>query len=230
MVKQAFLLVLLGGIFAVFYLVTEDLSELYNNFGKTYFQLNGLLETGSRNLVTAIYLDYRLFDSFFEAGILLVAVAGIIWISKHDLNEKNAQFMLDRYKTPDLFITFSRIVYPMMLVFGFYVIINGHLSPGGGFQGGAIVATAILILYYIDHDRETNIKQIVTIEKLVFFLIVLVASLSLLTRGEFFTNFMPLDSSVASKAIYLVILNILIGFKVALGLWTIFTAFLREGR
>ncbi len=230
MVKQALLLVLLGGIFAVFYLVTEDLSELYNNFGKTYFQLNGLLETGSRNLVTAIYLDYRLFDSFFEAGILLVAVAGIIWISKHDLNEKNAQFMLDRYKTPDLFITFSRIVYPMMLVFGFYVIINGHLSPGGGFQGGAIVATAILILYYIDHDRETNIKQIVTIEKLVFFLIVLVASLSLLTRGEFFTNFMPLDSSVASKAIYLVILNILIGFKVALGLWTIFTAFLREGR
>jgi len=229
-VKQALLLVLLGGIFAVFYLVTEDLSELYNNFGKTYFQLNGLLETGSRNLVTAIYLDYRLFDSFFEAGILLVAVAGIIWISKHDLNEKNAQFMLDRYKTPDLFITFSRIVYPMMLVFGFYVIINGHLSPGGGFQGGAIVATAILILYYIDHDRETNIKQIVTIEKLVFFLIVLVASLSLLTRGEFFTNFMPLDSSVASKAIYLVILNILIGFKVALGLWTIFTAFLREGR
>lgn len=230
MVKQGLLLVLLGGIFAVFYLVTEDLSELYNNFGKTYFQLNGLMETGSRNLVTAIYLDYRLFDSFFEAGILLIAVSGIIWISKHDLNEKNAQFMLDRYKTPDLFITFSRIVYPMMLVFGFYVIINGHLSPGGGFQGGAIVATAILILYYIDHDRETNIKQIVTIEKLVFFLIILVASISLLTRGELFTNFMPLDASVASKAIYLVVLNILIGFKVALGLWTIFTAFLREGR
>lgn len=214
----------------MFVFVTIDLRELYNSFGREFFQLYGLTQTGSHNLVTAIYLDYRLFDSIFEAGILLIAVAGIIWISEHDLRESNVEFMIDRFKTPDLFITFSRIVYPLMLVFGFYVIVNGHLSPGGGFQGGAIVATGILILYYINSDRETNIKRIVSIEKLVYFTIIVVASISLVTKGVLFTNPFPISSGEQLQAIYLVILNVLIGFKVALGLWTIFTAFLREGK
>ena len=33
-----------------------------------------------------------------------------------------------------------------MIVFGSYVIVHGHLSPGGGFQGGAIVATFMVLL------------------------------------------------------------------------------------
>lgn len=230
MIKKGFIIVLLLFILVTFAIASQDFETLYNSFGREYFQLNGLAETGSRNLVTAIYLDYRLFDSLFEAGILLIAVAGIIWISKHDLSEKNVEFMIDRFKTPDLFITFSRIVYPLMLVFGFYVIVNGHLSPGGGFQGGAIVATGILILYYINSDRETNIKQIVTIEKLIYFLIIIVALISLFTRGEMFTNFAPITSGQELQTVFLILMNILIGFKVALGLWTIFTAFLREGR
>ena len=229
-VKKLYILVLLIGLFVMFIFVTEDLSGLYSSFGRLYYQTNGYLKTGSKNLVSAIYLDYRLFDSLFEAGILLIAVSGIIWVSRHDLTESNVQFMLDNYKTPDLFVTFSQVVYPLMLIFGFYVIVNGHLSPGGGFQGGAIVATGILILYYINPDRETNIKRIVTIEKLVYFLIILLAIISVLTKGEVFTNFIPQSSGPETQAIYLVILNVLIGFKVALGLWTIFTAFLREGR
>lgn len=229
-IKKGYILLLLVFILTMFIMVATDLERLYNSFGRQYFENNGFFETGSRNLVTAIYLDYRLIDSIFEAGILLIAVAGIIWISKHDLSEKNVEFMIDRFKTPDLFITFSRIVYPLMLLFGFYVIINGHVSPGGGFQGGAIVATGILILYYINSDRETNIKQIVTIEKLVYFLIILVASLSLFTKGVPFTNFIPISRGTEIQSLYLIVLNVLIGFKVALGLWTIFTAFLREGR
>ncbi|MFW5913926.1 MAG: MnhB domain-containing protein [Bacillota bacterium] len=214
----------------VFFLSMEELETLFNDFGKRYFLENGLEETGSRNLVTGILLDYRLFDSLFEAGILLIAVSGVLWISKHDIDEKNAKFMLDKYKTPDLFVTFSRLVYPLMIAFGFYVVINGHLSPGGGFQGGAIIATAILILYYIDDDKETNIPFLVTIEKSVYIAILVVASISVLSRGEWFTNFVSMDASMTSRSIYLVLLNLLIGVKVALGLWTIFTAFLKEGR
>lgn len=229
-IKKLFVVSMLTFVFITFIVMMTDFRTLYNDYGRLYFQTNGLIETGSRNLVTAIYLDYRLFDSLFEAGILLIAVAGIIWISKHDLSEKNVEFMIDRYKTPDLFITFSRIVYPLMLVFGFYVIINGHISPGGGFQGGAIVATGILILYYINGDRQTNIKQIVTVEKLVYIVIIFVAFISILSRGVPFTNVVPMSSGEQLQSIFLVTLNVLIGIKVALGLWTIFTAFLREGR
>ncbi len=228
--KLTVLLSALGFLFVFFVISMVDLSDLYSDDGMRYFFEHGYAETGAKNLVTAILLDYRLFDSLFEAGILLVAVSGVIWISKHDLEEKNVPFMIDKHKTPDLFVTFARLAYPLLLVFGFYIIINGHLSPGGGFQGGALAATAILILYYIDTDKETNVNFIVTSEKLLYLAIIAVTSVSLLTRGVLFTNFMPIDASADWKAIYLVILNLLIGLKVALGLWTIFTAFLREGR
>jgi multicomponent Na+:H+ antiporter subunit B len=220
------LLVMLG----MFFFSMQDLETLYNDFGKQYFFDNGFRETASRNLVTAILLDYRLFDSLFEAGILLVAVSGVKWISKHDIDEQNAKFMIDRYKTPDLFVTFARLVYPLMIAFGFYVVINGHLSPGGGFQGGAIIATAILILYYIDSSKETNTTFLVTTEKIVYIVILIVAGLSIFSTGEIFTNFFPDTSSLQVRSVYLVLLNLLVGLKVMLGLWTIFVAFLKEGR
>lgn len=227
LIKRAILLIMLGGLLYAFILAMNDLEIVYNDFGKEYFLINGLQETGSLNLVTGIYLDYRLFDSLFEAGILLIAVSGVMWISQHKIQEKNASFMLDKQKTPELFITFSRLLYPFMLVFGFYVIINGHLSPGGGFQGGAIVATAILILYYIDITKTIDVKLILTIEKFLFMALVLIGALSFVTTGHPFTNFILQPEY---KAIYLMTLNVLIGIKVALGLTAIFTAFLKEGR
>jgi multicomponent Na+:H+ antiporter subunit B len=228
LIKKITLMILLGGILYFFIAAMTDLEAIYNDFGQKFFQENGLFDTGSRNLVTGIYLDYRLFDSLFEAGILLIAVSGVMWISQHQIKEKNATFMLDKYKTPELFITFSRLLYPVMLAFGFYVIVNGHMSPGGGFQGGAIVATAILILYYIDIKKSIDVKLILTIEKFLFMILVLIGAISFITRdGLVFTNFITNQSY---KHIYLIILNIIIGAKVALGLVAIFTAFLKEGR
>lgn len=228
-IKHGVLLGLMLFLFGVFYVSIEDLNVLYETFAKNYYLNNGFEDTYARNLVTAIYLDYRLFDSIFEAGILLIAVSGIMWISKHDIEKHNVHFMLDKFKTPDLFVMFARIVYPLMLVFGFYVVVNGHISPGGGFQGGAIIATAILILYYIDPNKETDSTFIVSIEKGVFLLIIAFAMVSIFTKGTMFTN--PFTSTNADvQSIYLIVMNVLIGVKVALGLWTIFTAFLREGR
>lgn len=228
MIKRILLLVMLLGILYIFFDAMVDLNEIYNDFGKQYFLVNGFLQTGSQNLVTGIYLDYRLFDSIFEAGILLIAVSGVMWISQHNITEKNASFMIDKQKTPELFVTFSRLLYPMMLMFGFYVIINGHMSPGGGFQGGAIVATAILILYYIDISKSIDVKLILTIEKFLFILLIVVGGISYFTTdGLLFTNFIL---NPDYKDIYLMTLNILIGIKVALGLTAIFTAFLKEGR
>lgn len=42
--------------------------------------------------------------------------------------------------------TVTRLVYGLIIAFGFYVIMHGHLTPGGGFQGGAVVATAFALL------------------------------------------------------------------------------------
>ncbi|MGB0535688.1 MAG: MnhB domain-containing protein [Acholeplasmataceae bacterium] len=230
MIKKLSMLLLLIFVLVMFSISLSDLETLYNNAGKVFFSSNGFFDTGSKNLVTAIYLDYRLFDSLFEAGILLVAVSGVLWISQHNIKEKNATFMMDKQKTPELFITFGRLLYPVMLLFGLYIILNGHLSPGGGFQGGAIIATAILILYYIDISKEIDVKTIITIEKILFLLLISISFLSFFTRGEVMTNFIPLNGDIAYKQIYLYLLNIIIGAKVALGLVAVFTSFLKEGR
>ncbi|MCD6129203.1 sodium:proton antiporter [Candidatus Bipolaricaulota bacterium] len=45
--------------------------------------------------------------------------------------------------------TIARIIVPMILAFGAYVIMHGHLTPGGGFQGGAVIASAIALLLVV---------------------------------------------------------------------------------
>jgi multicomponent Na+:H+ antiporter subunit B len=46
--------------------------------------------------------------------------------------------------------TATDILYPFIIIFGFYIILHGHLTPGGGFQGGAVVATgtALVLVAY----------------------------------------------------------------------------------
>jgi len=60
----------------------DDMS--YNRLSQDYYIEKGLEETSSKNLVTAIYLDYRLFDSFFETSTLLIAVTGIAFMAIKD--------------------------------------------------------------------------------------------------------------------------------------------------
>lgn len=133
-------------------------------------------------------------------------------------------------KNSQILVCVSRILFPFMLVFGFYIIINGHSSPGGGFQGGAILATAILITYFIHPEKITNLNSLIKLEKTLFIGILITGSLSFLTKGTFFTNFISIESPIDMKRIFLVLLNFLIGIKVALGLVTIFSSFIEEGR
>ncbi len=132
-------------------------------------------------------------------------------------------------KNSPILICVCRVLYPFMLLFGFYVILNGHNSPGGGFQGGAILATAILVTFFIDPEKITDLGLIVKLEKLAFIGILVISSVSFLTKGALFTNFI-VSNNINLKAIFLVLLNLFIGIKVALGLVAIFSTFIDEGR
>lgn len=43
--------------------------------------------------------------------------------------------------------TTANLLFPFIMVFGFYVVLHGHLTPGGGFQGGAVIATGFVLLF-----------------------------------------------------------------------------------
>ncbi|MDD3655623.1 MAG: MnhB domain-containing protein [Atribacterota bacterium] len=52
--------------------------------------------------------------------------------------------------------TITNLIYGFIAVYGFYVIIHGHLTPGGGFQGGAIVASAFALLLVTYGNKNTQ--------------------------------------------------------------------------
>lgn len=54
--------------------------------------------------------------------------------------------------------TTANLLFPFIMVFGFYVVLHGHLTPGGGFQGGAVIATGFVLLFVANRiDDITNL-------------------------------------------------------------------------
>ncbi len=128
----------------------------------------------------------------------------------------------------DLIAYLTELLYPFILLFGFYVIIYGDISPGGGFQGGAILASVIILRYISYPLGEVELHTLQKIEKIFYISIVLVPLLSLFTRQVALTNFLLPYPHLARW--YLIILNLLIGFKVCLGLSVIFYEFVLHER
>jgi len=90
--------------------------------------------------------------------------------------------------------TIASITFPFIMIYGLYVIAHGHLTPGGGFQGGAVVASALAMMlvafeapWILDRFKE---KQLSSLESLGGFGFIAVALLGLLIGGIFFNNFL----------------------------------------
>ena len=129
----------------------------YNNEVSARYIEQGIPETGAVNFVAGMILDYRAFDTFGESTVLFVAACSVLILLKlgdHGKNEKPTRAMLeaewdDRHYEPkndEILQLAARVLTPIILLYGFYVVLNGHLSPGGGFSGGAVMGAG-LILY-----------------------------------------------------------------------------------
>jgi multicomponent Na+:H+ antiporter subunit B len=114
--------------------------------------------------------------------------------------------------------TVSRTIIPFIFLFGIYIIIHGHLSPGGGFQGGVIMAMGvILIIISYGYDTFRNYS----------------ASLSLIeTLGVAFFVLMGLFGILVGKSFFsslgtIWLLNIIIGLKVCSGIVLFYMLFIK---
>lgn len=125
----------------------------------------------------------------------------------------------------------TQLLAGLMFMYGLYIITHGHLTPGGGFAGGAIVAGAFIILILAFGSRALNLKkeeQATSITESSAILIVLIlAVIGMFAGGAvFFNNYLPLGEVgelISAGAIPLY--NIFIGMEVAAALLTIFLAF-----
>jgi multicomponent Na+:H+ antiporter subunit B len=139
-------LLLLAGLGVIFggllngYVQNEEL-----NLTAAYYAQHTATEIGAANIVTAIIVTYRGLDTLGEVTVLFLTAA-IVGLVLEQGRKKAA--LTDRKLPPtgELLTTGSRLLAPLILLLGAYVFINGHLTPGGGFQGGAILASAMLLV------------------------------------------------------------------------------------
>ncbi len=189
----------------------------------------GVNETGSLNLVAAVILDYRAFDTFGEAVMLFTAIMAVISLLKKDKGEgKVAQRKIG---DDEILKVIVEILFPFVMVLGIYVVLNGHLSPGGGFSGGTILGAG-LILYSTAFGFE-GVKRFFSFKtftiaissSLIFY--ALAKGYSFITGAAHIDSGIPLGTpgTILSGGLILP-LNIAIGIVVACtiyGLYALFT-------
>lgn len=115
-----------------------------------------------------------------------------------------------------------------LLIFGIYLAFQGHLSPGGGFSGGVIIAGLIIINSLVFEKRPSK-NFMLFLELTSFLFIMLIALIPLLFNKSFMYNFLPVEvrQGLFSSGTIL-IFNLLICIKIFSGLSNMFIEFYEE--
>jgi multicomponent Na+:H+ antiporter subunit B len=185
------------------------------------------LESGPANTVTAIVADYRSFDTLGEVTVLFVSSLGVALL----LGTLSSERMKLNFKPNFMLKTGSRLLFGVILMTGVYVIAHGHLTPGGGFPGGTMIASSILLLYLSDDSFRTKVKSFKALESVAGSLYVLLGLVGLFLFDYFLVNF--LDNGVLGDLFSSGIIPIvysLIGLKVGSEISGIIDHFLTEER
>ena len=210
-----------------------------NEVSERYIE-SGVEETGAINLVAGMILDYRAFDTFGESNVLFLGVCAVVLLLLNDRN--NADMLINREMVEDerfdvahkneILQKIATIVVPVAIVFGFYVIFNGHLSLGGGFSGGAIIGGG-LVLYAIAYGFD-RMHKLLNYRRYMWIVCICLMVYCLSKSYSFFTGANHLESIISTgtpgsifSAGLILPLNICVGLIVALTVYGFYALFTR---
>jgi multicomponent Na+:H+ antiporter subunit B len=190
--------------------------------------------------VNAVTYDYRGFDTLGEEFILFSAVTGVMLLlrpEREKTEEKegggNPTSFQDRVALSETVQVFTTAIFGFSVIFGIYMATHGQLTPGGGFQGGVILAAAPMLLYIAEN---TEAFQRIVSHPLVEFLegigaagYALIGIAALAMGAAFLTNVIPLGTTgdVFSSGTIAAI-SACVGVEVAAGFTLIIFEYLRE--
>ena len=222
-----------------------DPNHPINNEVSARYIEKGLQETGAVNIVTGMILDYRAFDTLGESSVLFTAAMVVLFLLRKDKESHKysqlAQTMdanphSDTYYEPKNDIILQKtavILVPIVLLTGVYVVLNGHLSPGGGFSGGAIMGAG-LILYVsaFGFEKTRRFFTLKTYQRIVLCALLTYAlskCYSFFTGANHIHSIIPLGTpgAILSSGLILV-LNICVGFIVTCTMYCFYAVF-RKG-
>jgi multicomponent Na+:H+ antiporter subunit B len=179
---------------------------------------------GSANIVSAIYLNFRLYDTLFELLIFSVAVTGVSFYARRI--KENGEIGTDK----SVLIRFELLVFGVIIVgWGAYTAVTGHIQPGGAFSGGAIGASGIVILTMalgsVKVHALTEKMKLEFLENLVIFVMLAYVVFGNVQGGFFTPGFSVGKIGEFFSGRGAILLNSSIGFKVFVGGWIVFYEF-----
>jgi len=204
--------------------VAWDLGTIFYgiNFGNEHFTKGvkdqylekTVTELDVANTITSIVVNFRGFDTLGEVTVLFLAataLGGILYKKRHHVGERSVLFPSSRIVTSG-----SKLLFPAIILLGVYVFIHGHLSPGGGFQGGTIIATGFLLMLLAYDNYSVSHNVLSVIESLAGIFFVVIGLMGFMNNGTFLQNFLPTGTmnDLFSGGV-IPIVYILVGFKVA---------------
>ena len=178
-----------------------------------YYAENTVAETGAQNIVAAVIVTYRGLDTLGEVTVLFLTAAIIALVLAQSSGHVRGSGLLP---AGELLETGAKMLVPLILLFGIYIFVNGHLTPGGGFQGGAVLASAMLLLLLANPVRRFSHGILSWIESGSGFFYVVISVLGLVLGSGFLDNrILPLGSYGAIlSAGAIPLIYTLIGLKV----------------
>ena len=110
-------------------------------------------ETGSENVVTAMIIGYRGFDTLGESCVLFLAVSAVMILllrdwkntSEHELQQMEREETAVQGRSDLILKQVAWVLLPFIFLFAIYVLLNGETSPGGGFSGGTILGAGLIL-------------------------------------------------------------------------------------
>ena len=185
-------------------------------------------DLGAPNVVTGILITYRGFDTLGEVAVLFMVAASVGLLLARRGEETTGRGRGRAGRGPsELVINGAGVVLPIIFLFGAYVIANGHLSAGGGFQGGAVVASGTVLLVLARPSASLPEGFLSVTESIAGVLYVAIGIFGLIFAGGFLdSHILPrgqFGAFVSAGAIP--VISVLLGIKVGAELSVIIDRF-----
>jgi multicomponent Na+:H+ antiporter subunit B len=194
------------------------------------------LDHKTSNAVTSLAFDQRGFDTIGEEFILVLAVLGGTLLLRAREDEEKDHTSDDAPRSPEVSDAVRLTGYlalPITLLIGGYLVAHGAVSPGGGFQGGVALATAIHLLYVAgDYEALEKLRPVPLFQATEAGGVTAYVALGLAgiaTGSAFLTNVLPLGSyQKLASAGTVPLLNAAVGVAVLSSMVVLLSAFLEQ--
>jgi multicomponent Na+:H+ antiporter subunit B len=198
----------------------------------------GVAERHATNVVNTIVFDYRGIDTVGEEFILFAAVMGVtllLRVQRREREEPPEDHSAERklVDTSDAVRVAGLGLIGPIVVLGLYVVAHGTLTPGGGFQGGAVLVAAPIMIYlagrYLAFRAVSPMAALDFGEGVGAGGFVVIGLVGMIVGSSFLLNFLPIGQSgnVFSGGT-LPLINLSVGLEVAAGVVLVIYEFLEQ--